>query len=157
MMKTIIKLTTMGFLALFLSVGNISGQEQPAPRAGGNGRGLAAILSAQQKEMLKQRAEKRQEFRKAFKASISQKQKDILEDPRVMPVDRQKAFRASLTDQQVVLIKSQKEAMKKMREDFRATLTPEQKAALKRMNMPGRIRNGPRPGNRITPKPLVLN
>lgn len=141
-MKTIIKLTTVGLLALILSGGYISGQEQSSAPLRRAGSGVAGILTAQQKGMLKQRTEKNQTFRKDFKASISQKQKDLLGDPRVMPAERKKAFRASLTDQQVIMIKAHREEMKKMREEFRATLTPDQKAALKRVNMARKIRSG---------------
>jgi hypothetical protein len=92
--------------------------------------------------MLNQRAEKKQDFRKAFKATISQSQKDILRDPRVMPSDRKKAFRASLTNEQVAMIKSQQADMKKMREAFRATLTTEQKTDLKKLNMSRKMKPG---------------
>lgn len=141
-MKAIIRLTTMGLLTLILSCVTVSGQEQSSAPVNGNGIGTDGIFSAQQKEMLKQRAAKKQAFRKAFKATISQTQKDILEDPRVMPADRMKAFRASLTDQQVEMIKSQRADMKKMREEFRATLTPEQKADLKKMVISRKMKSG---------------
>jgi len=141
-MKAIIRLTTMGLLTLILSCVNVSGQEQSSAPVNGNGKGTDGIFSVQQKEMLKQRAAKKQAFRKAFKATISQTQKDLLTDPRVMPADRKKAFRASLTDEQVAMIKSQQADMKKMKEDFRATLTPEQKADLRKMYMSGKMKSG---------------
>jgi len=139
-MKTIIKLAMTGLLTFILSIGTMSGQEQSSAPANRNGRVVTGILSAQQKEMLKLRNEKKQSFRKAFKASISEKQRDILGDPRVMPAERQKAFRASLTDQQVEMIKTLRADMKSMREEFRATLTPTQKTDLKKLNMPGKMR-----------------
>jgi hypothetical protein len=141
-MKAIIRLTTMGLLTLILSCVNVSGQEQSSSPVNGNGKGTDAIFSPQQKEMLKQRAAKKQAFRKAFKATISQAQKDILGDPRVMPSERKKAFRASLTDEQVEMIKSQRTDMKKMREEFRATLTPDQKADLRKLYMSRKMKSG---------------
>jgi hypothetical protein len=141
-MKTIIRLTTMGFLTLILSFGNLYGQEQSSAPVNANGKWADGIFSVQQKEMLKQRSAKKQAFREAFKATISQSQKDIMGDPRVMPADRKKAFRASLTDEQVAMIKSQQADMKKMREEFRATLTPEQKADLKKLIMSRKMKSG---------------
>jgi hypothetical protein len=141
-MKTIIRLTTMGLLTVILSCGSVSGQEQSSAPVNGNGKWAVGIFTASQKEMLKQRVAKKQDFRKAFKATISQTQKDILSDPRVMPADRKKAFRASFTDEQVAMIKSQQAEMKKMREEFRATLTPEQKADLKKHFMSRKMRSG---------------
>ena len=141
-MKTIIRLTTIGILTLILSYGSVFGQEQPSAPVNGNGKWADGIFSAQQKEMLKQRAAKKQAFRKEFKATVSQTQKDILGDPRVMPADRKKSFRASLTDGQVAMIKSQQADMKKMREEFRATLTPEQKADLKKLFMSRKMKSG---------------
>jgi hypothetical protein len=143
-MREIIKLTTAGLLTLILSCGNVSGQEQSSVPVKGKGNGMSNVLSAKQKEMVKQRTEKMQIFRKDFRASISQKQKDIIGNPRIMPVERKKEFRASLTDQQVVMIKSHKEDIKKMREEFRKTLTPEQKAAFKKMITARKARLGPR-------------
>jgi hypothetical protein len=139
-MKTIIRLTAIGLLALLLSCVNVSGQEQSST-VNGNGKGAEGIFTAQQKEMLKQRAEKKHAFHEAFKASVSQAQKDILSDPRVMPAERKKAFRASLTDEQVAMIKSQQADMKKMREEFRATLTPGQKADLKKKFMSRKMKS----------------
>jgi hypothetical protein len=141
-MKTIIRLTTMGLLTVILSCGSVSGQEQSSAPVNGSGKWADGIFTASQKEMLKQRAAKKQDFREAFKATISKTQKDILGDPRVMPADRKKAFRASLTDEQVAMIKSQQADMKKMREEFRATLTPEQKADLKKHFLSRKMRSG---------------
>ncbi len=141
-MKTMIRLAMMGLLTLILSMGNVSAQEQASAPVRGNGRGDGAIFSAQQKEMLKQRAAKKNEFRKAFKATISQNQEAILGNPRKMPYDRKKEFRGSLTDEQVSMIKTQRADIKKMIEEFRATLTPEQKAKLKKLNMSRKMRDG---------------
>jgi hypothetical protein len=133
-MRIMFKTAGLGLLALFLTTGNIFAQESSAIPGQGDRKGLLN-LSDQQKEMLKQRAEKIKALKEEFKSSVSQKQKDILEDPRVMPAERQKEFRASLTDSQVSMIKSHREEIKKMREQFRATLTPEQKAAIARIRM----------------------
>ncbi len=120
-------------MILILTCGIAAGQAQNGNPAGKNNGGFAGILNDQQKEMLKQRAAKQQEFRKAFRATISQAQKDMLGDPRLMPYERKKEFRASLTDQQVNMIKSHRTEIQKMRQDFRATLTPDQKSAMKKM------------------------
>ena len=140
-MKAIIRLTTMGLLTLILSCVNVSGQAQSSPTFEGKVNGAEGVFTAQQKEMLKERAAKRHAFHEAFKASVSQAQKDILSDPRVIPAERKKAFRASLTDEQVTMIKLQQAEMKKMREEFRATLTPEQKADLKKKFMSRKMKS----------------
>jgi hypothetical protein len=133
-MKTIIKTTVLGLLAIVLSGGNIFAQDSPVTPGQGDRRGTRMnLFSDQQKDMLKQRAEKQKAFRETFKTSISQYQKDLLEDPRVMPLERQKAFRASLTDPQVAMIKSHRDEMKNLREQFRSTLTSDQKAKINMM------------------------
>jgi Spy/CpxP family protein refolding chaperone len=142
-MRTIIKKTVLGLLVIVLSGGYIFAQESSSAHGQSDKRGTGmSKFSDQQKEMIKQRAEKQKAYREIFKASISDQQKNILEDPRVMPVERQKAFRASLTDQQVSMIKSHRDEMKNLREQFRATLTPEQKAMINRMRMGRRTMNG---------------
>jgi len=140
-MKTTIKLAAVGILTLILSTGAISGQEQSSSPAAGNRKGISSVLTAQQKEMIRQRREKQKAFRQSFKATISQKQKEILGNPRVMPYERHKEFRASFTDQQVSMILGQREEIKKMRLEFKATLTPEQKAAIKKISQERRMQS----------------
>lgn len=136
-MKTKARLFAAVLLTLILSTGYVLGQDQSSSKI--EGKGIASILTQQQKDMLKLRAEKQAGFRKDFRASISDKQKEILENPRVMPYERQKEFRASLTDQQVDMIKNHRAEIKKMKEEFRATLTPEQKAMMKKAYMGRRM------------------
>jgi len=141
-MKTLFKSTALVFAAFLMISGNVFAQEvladQNLPAQGKN----IAGLSDQQNDMLKQRKEKQQDFRKEFQSSISQDQRDILDNPRVVPAERNKQFRLSLTDSQVELIKAHKAEMRTMREDFQASLTPEQKQSMKNNAMVKRNNRG---------------
>lgn len=92
-----------------------------------------ALLTDQQKAILKENHQKQKTARVAFVASLNNDQKAIMKDKALNHKERKAKLAGTFTQQQKDAMAANKIARKANRKAFVATLTEDQKAAFKKM------------------------
>jgi len=137
MMKSIKSLAVVGLISAAISAGaqaqSKSGADSLRIQHRQEHHAFKALLTDQQKAMLKENNQKQKTARAAFIGSLNNDQKAILKDKSFTRKERETKLAGTFTQQQKDAMAANKAARKANRIAFVATLTKDQKAAFKKM------------------------